>query len=205
MGLYARIAIADIALALSRFVLVILLVVLPHFGLGGVLASFAGSIFIGCVILFPFKATYGKFKMSDFKKIVKFSWPLGVEGVVGFFDIKIYSLLIAGYLGPVYLGLFEVANRIPEHLQRVFEAFRAVFFPQISELFSKGKFDEINNFVYHAVRIIGLAVSFLALLAGLFQKEIISILFSQQYGNVSSIFFYLMAILYVTYITSQKI
>jgi len=193
---YKQIAFADISIALSRMLLVIVFLIIFKMDIIGALYAFAFSLLIGCILLFPRGISRGQLKTSHFKKIIKFGWPIGIESILGFFSGRIYALIIAGFLGPASLALFEVASRIPEHLQRVFGAFRSVFFPQIAELFSKGKSVEIKNLVYHALRVLGLIVAFFAFLAGMFHKEIITVLFSSQYGHVSQIFFYLMIVSY---------
>lgn len=193
---YRQIALGDISIALLRTALIAVFLAVFKMGLSGVLYAFAASLIAGCAVLFPFGVSQGRFKISYVKQAIRFSWPIEIENVLGIFSEKIFSLLIVGFLGPVSLASFEIAGRIPQNLQRVFEAFRSVFFPQISELFSKNRIDEIDSFAYHTMRVMGLIASFLILLSGIFHKEIITVLFSSQYSYVSQLFFYLMIAFY---------
>lgn len=98
------------------------------------------------------------------------------------------TFIIGGFIGPAEIAIYEIARKIPESIESLYEAFRKVYFPFISDLFGQKKNQEATDMLNHSVRLIAVAGVFGILVAFFFGSEIITLLFSSGYERSSLLF-----------------
>jgi O-antigen/teichoic acid export membrane protein len=103
--------------------------------------------------------------------------------------------LIGGLLGPVEIALYEIARKIPESLEMLFEAFRQVYFPFISKLFAEDKLEKATRMIQTSLRLVTFAGMFGTIIAFIFGKEILTLFFSDKYAESAPVFSILMILL----------
>src|SRR5262249_47402453 len=84
--------------------------------------------------------------------------------------------------GPASVAYYAVATRIPDALQRLAESYLAVFFPTMSAMLARGRGDEAGQLLSRSLRLISFATALVALIAVLFNQEIMILLFEQKYA-----------------------
>ena len=72
-------------------------------------------------------------------EILRFGAPLQVTRFLWFLLRRVDILLLAAIAGPTSVAYYSVAARIPDALQRMSEAYIAVYFPTISSMLASGK------------------------------------------------------------------
>src|SRR5262249_24952189 len=77
---------------------------------------------------------------------------------------------------------YAVATRIPDALQRLAESYVQVFFPTMSSLLGRGKQSEAGQLFSRSLRLISFGTALIALIAVLFNREIMVLLFEQKYA-----------------------
>lgn len=180
---YKEVAVSLIINSVSKLILIIVLMKLLNMGFSGLnialLVSFAISIYYQFMVI-PIKKEF-KPSYQLFKKIFQFGFPLGLNGALYFVYSKIGRFIIGSMISPISVAYYDIADKVPESISRMYEAFRSVYFPHMSELFSKKRFKETEDLLNASIRIISFLTIFLALGIMIFQKDIISILFSNRY------------------------
>jgi len=180
---YRKMAISQVINGVFRlFFIIVFLIVLKMSVIGLICAflfSFTASVLFQFLVI-PVKKKFN-FSLIIYKKILKFGFPLGLNSVLTFIFTRIDRFMIGAMISPLGVAHFEIASRIPDSSRRMFESFRAVYFPNISELFAKKKYTEAENVLNASLRLISFLTIFVALVALLFQKEIICLLFSDRY------------------------
>ena len=173
----------DIIYSFASFFLTIILVIWFHQGVVGLV--YARLIPKTLAMLFAFFHLRQYFRIRfDFillKKLLRFGFPLYINNILNFFFSKADTFLIGMFLGTADVALYEIARKIPESLEMLYNAFRVVFFPIITNIFASGKSDHFTKVLNDANRLLTFVGVFSALLAFLFRKEIITIIFSERY------------------------
>ena len=119
------------------------------------------------------------------KHIASFSAPLYANDILTFIYNKVSILFIASMLTPVSVARFEMAGKIPEGFGRLFSSLIVVYFPSISELLAKGEKQQAVQFMNRGVILATTILSMVTLVTFLFRKEIVLLLFSEQYVDAS--------------------
>ncbi len=165
-----------------------------------------GTTFLAVVTqisVVPFKKiSLGATDKEKYKKILKFSIPLYFNNLLTFTYDRISIFIIGAYLSPVSVAYYDVAQKVPEALKKIFHSFIIVYFPNISQLFSKGDKDAAENLMNKSLVIISLITTFCVLIAFLFRNEIIILLFSEKYLGSSLAFALLMLNFYLRAISN---
>jgi O-antigen/teichoic acid export membrane protein len=110
--------------------------------------------------------------------------------------------MIGALLNPVSVAVYEVALKIPDGFMRIFNSFIVVYFPGISNLFAKGNRDDAHRMMNSSLVLLSTGISFLVLVAFLFANEIVLVLFSKEYLEVSLAFALLMLNFYIRAISN---
>jgi len=147
-------------------------------------------------ILIPIKRLVSRNVESKiFKDLLNFSIPLYFNNIFTFMYGRVNLIIIGLLLNPISVGsvgLYDAATKVPEALKRLFNSFIVVYFPNISRLFSdknKTKAEELMNGT-----LLGFSttLNIIILISFLFNKEIIILIFSAKYAEVSLVFSLLM-------------
>ncbi len=127
---------------------------------------------------FPYKVNI---KTDSLKQMLKFGFPLYINNFFNYVYSKADSMIIGGFLGPSQIAIYEVAQKIPESLNMLYESFMRVYFPTVSKFYAQGNREQVSHYLNHTNRLL----TFLGLLVTLgvviLQKEIIVLLFSYRY------------------------
>jgi O-antigen/teichoic acid export membrane protein len=126
------------------------------------------------------------------RSLIRFGFPLYLNNILTFLYSRINVIIIGAFLSPASVAFFEVANKIPEGFLRMFRAFIVVYFPNQSNLFSKGEKKDAQNLMNMSLFAFSFTFCFLTLLSFLFGKEIVHMAFSDAYTEVSIAFSLLM-------------
>lgn len=94
---------------------------------------------------------------------------------------RIDRFMLGAMAGPTSIAYYEVASRIPECSRNVYNSFQSVYFPNMTELFKKNQSGEIEKVLNVSLRFIAFITTFVTLVVTLFQKEIVTVLFSEKY------------------------
>ena len=105
------------------------------------------------------------------------------------------SFIIVAFLGAEQIAVYEIARKIPESIESMYDAFRKVYFPYISDLFAKNRTDLASEMLNHSLRLITFAGVLGTLIAFFFGNEIITLLFSGKYQDSALLFGFLMMLL----------
>jgi O-antigen/teichoic acid export membrane protein len=115
------------------------------------------------------------------KGMLRFGLPLQVQYMLDFVFARIDTVIIGFWLGTGSVAFYEVARKLPDSAMYLFDAFHSVYFSFVAKLHSNGSWDKVVKLLNNSTRMLSFVTSFGALVAVLFGKQIISMLFSQKY------------------------
>lgn len=194
------IGLVELLSSLINLLLIGWLVVYLHAGLLGLV--YAKLFSLGIAYLIAYLAASIRHRLSlnlpVLWELLRFGFPLQVNYVMSFIFMRLDTLIIAALLGPAGTAFYEVARRIPDSLIRIYDAFRAVYFPFISNLFAEKKLETATSVLNNSVRWLSFITILGSLIALLFGNEIITLLFSEQYQASVPVFVILMIALNLT-------
>lgn len=160
------------------------------------------TIFIQIISVPRKMVTFRLPNLSFYKKIIGFSFPLYLNNICNFIVERANVMIIGAFLTSVSIAYYDVATKFPAAFKRIFSSFIVVFFPNISNLFSRGEDEKAGNLMNQYLVIFSTALSILILFGFLFRVEIITLVFSQKY-EASALAFALMLIpFYIRAMTS---
>ncbi len=200
--LFKQIAVWDILSSFLNLALLFLLIVLPISSLAVLVCSYLIAYLIAGAYIFlsiPVKKRL-TLEFTLAKDIIKFGFPLQLNDILSFFYGRIDTLMIAAMLSPADIAYFEVARKIPDSLLSFFDAYNTVFFPLFSRLHSTAEHEKAESLLRNALRLVTFVSLFIASIAFLFGKDIMRLLFSDQYIAAAPVFFILMIALTLTLI-----
>jgi O-antigen/teichoic acid export membrane protein len=131
-------------------------------------------------------------KPESVRTLTRFSLPLYSNNLLTLVYDRSSTFLIGALLNPVSVAAFEVALKVPDGFMRLFNSFIVVYFPNLSSLFSKGNRQDAHNMMNSSLVLLSTGIVFLVLVSFLFAKEIVLVLFSKEYVEVSLPFALLM-------------
>ena len=202
--LFTTIGISSLIGSLTYFVLLLWVV----YGINGnitwlllakALASLLAAVFIFCSI--PIKKRLS-FRVDIFKDLMKFGLPLQVNDILSFVFSRIDTIVIAAFLGPAEIALYEIARKVPDNLRTFYGPFIQVYFPFISKRYVLEGQQQASNLLNDALRFVAFVTLFGTAIAVLFGQAIIQLLFSNKYVSVAPIFVLLMINLSVALISN---
>jgi O-antigen/teichoic acid export membrane protein len=127
-----------------------------------------------------------------YQSILKFCTPIYLNNILTFIYENLSIFIISAVLNPVSLATYDVARKAPVAMLRVFHSFIIVYFPNASKLFSQGKVDEARHLMVRSLTVCLSGTLFISVIAFIFQKEIIELVFSAKYQAASMAFALLM-------------
>ena len=115
------------------------------------------------------------------KELLSFSWPLMFAGMLGLVMGWIDTLMLGYFLTAKDVGIYRASLATARLLVVVPASFSSIFFPLITELYSKGQIEELKGTNYAVTKWIFMIVFPLVLLMILFSKQILYILYGSAY------------------------
>lgn len=184
-NLFKKFAIVQTLAAASRVLMIVIYLFLKKLSIDSLIfIEIVTSIFPLVILLF----NVPKSEISDFKRniqqyrdLIKFSIPLYMNNLLTFSYDKINIFMIAAFLTPVSIASYDVANRIPESLKRIFAAFTIVFFPGMTRLISENNKEGAIKLMNKSLVVFSYVLSTGVLISFFFSSQIIKLLFSDTY------------------------
>ncbi len=131
-------------------------------------------------------------KAESVRSLTQFSVPLYSNNILALVFDRSSTFLIGALLNPASVAAFEVALKIPDGFMRLFNSFIIVYFPSLSNLFARGNREDAHRMMNSSLVLLSTGIIFLVLVAFLFAEEIVLVLFSREYLQVSPAFALLM-------------
>jgi len=141
-------------------------------------------------------------KVESVRSLTRFSVPLYSNNILTLVHDRSSTFLIGALMNPASVAAFEVALKIPDGFMRLFNSFIVVYFPTLSNLFAKDNRDDAHRMMNSSLILLSTGITFLVLVAFLFAGEIILVLFSEEYLEVSLAFALLMLNFYIRAISN---
>jgi O-antigen/teichoic acid export membrane protein len=141
-------------------------------------------------------------KAETMRNLTRFSVPLYSNNILTLIHDRSSTFLIGALLNPISVAAFEVALKVPDGFMRLFNSFIIVYFPSLSNLFAKGNRDDAHRMMNSSLVTLSTGIIFAVLVAFLFGKEIVLVLFTKEYLEVSLAFALLMLNFYLRAISN---
>jgi O-antigen/teichoic acid export membrane protein len=202
--LFRSIATADSIDAFVNFGLTLAFVLFLDRGAIGLIEARLISSSLSCAFAYfsiPVKKRL-EFHLDPLKGMLRFGFPLYINDILTFSYSRIDTLIIGALLGPAEIAYYAIAQRIPSSLQRLYEAFRVVYFSFMSKLFGLGEQSEAERLLNHSTRLVSFVTALGALIALVFGADIIVLVFSEQYLPSVPAFIVLMIGLSITLVSN---
>jgi O-antigen/teichoic acid export membrane protein len=183
--------------SILSFIFTIIIIRWMYLGLDGRIWARIISMALPVILAIVFTRIQWKLEL-DFRllsEVIRFSFPLFLNYILSFVFMRADTFIIGGFLGAEEIAVYEIARKIPESIESMYDAFRKVYFPFISDLFAKKRNDLAAGMLNHSLRLITFAGVFGILIAFFFGREIIIFLFSGKYQDSSLLFGLLMIVL----------
>jgi O-antigen/teichoic acid export membrane protein len=116
-----------------------------------------------------------------FIDLLRFGLPLQENRFLWFLFDRIDVLLLGTLAGPLAVAYYSVANKVPDAMQRLADSFIAVYYPTVSSLLSSKKVKQAHWYLNHSLRLVSFLTALSTLVAVVFGKEIVHLLFSDKY------------------------
>lgn len=201
---YQRMATAQIARCLGRLVLTVVLLGPLHAGVAALVYSWSLSFAVAIGYEFwslPVRSVW-RWQWMALAAILRFGLPLQVTRFLAFFSARLHVSLLGALVGPSAVAFFAIAGRMPDGLQTVSDSFFRVYFPTMSSLLSAGHHDSAEAMLRRSLRLIAFAGSVAAIVAVVFSREIVTLLFSAKYASSAPVFALLMLALQMSVLVS---
>jgi O-antigen/teichoic acid export membrane protein len=180
---FRLIGIVNTVAAIVNFIATLVLVL--YLNLSTVGLVYALLISNALIVITASGAAHIKFRhgisLDILKEMLIFGSPLQMQFMLNFVFSRIDTVLIGSFLGTAGVAFYEVARKLPDGFMSLYEAFQSVYYPFISRFHAEGEREKLVRLLNNSIRVLLFLTSFLALLAVLFGKEIISLLFSPEY------------------------
>lgn len=201
---YRRMAVAQILRSVLRLGLTILFLSVLELGVKALIYSWTISFVVSAVyqyLILPMSRRF-VFQRPLLVEMLRFGFPLQLSRLLWFAFTQVHVLLLGALAGPASAAYYSVAARIPRALQQLSESYIAVYFPTTAALLARGERSRAFQVLNHSLRLISFGAALVALTAVVFSREIVTLLFSEQYAVISKAFALLMIGFHVTFVLS---
>ena len=183
LKLFRRMAVVQGVTSVLNFCLVVVFLMVFRAGLEGLLLATlltAVAMLLLRFVMIPLPKHLG-FDWQLVRQMVRFGLPLQANSILTFISQRLDMLLLGALATPTAVAYLGVASKIPQNLQRLYQSVYAVFFPHMTELFSWQQDDQAAATLNRFLRLATLMTTSSALVALLFQNEIVLLIFSERY------------------------
>ncbi|MFN8483688.1 MAG: flippase [Anaerolineae bacterium] len=203
---YRQMAAARIVRSVLRVVLSVVGLYALKLGILALIYSWVLSFAVSLVLQYSVLPVAGRFALRRFavqwqvvKGMLRFSFPLYLSTLVWFALQRIDVVLLGALAGPASVAFYATAGRLPDALQRLSDAYVSVYYPTLSALLKKNRRHEARILVDHSLQLVGFLTAVAALIAVVFGREIMTLVFSERYAVTSKAFGVLMIAFHVTF------
>ena len=166
-----------------ELVLLILLVVVYRLGFWGLIIAKVASQTNWAILAYRaihFEHKW-EFNVTLLKEMLKFGFPLQMQYIFGFAFSRLDTLLVGSLLGTRGVAFYDIAKKIPDSLMQLYSVFISVYFPLSANVYATEKKEKTDYVLNNSIRLITFLAVFAALLIAFFGKNIIILLFSEEY------------------------
>ena len=201
---YQHVAMAQVTRSLLRFGLTVLFLVPLQMGILGVVASWILSFTISFSFQYLMLPVSKRpiVKIGTLTEVLRFGAPIQVTYFLWHVSGQIQVVLLSTLAGPASVAIFDVAAKIPLALQRFSESFISVYFPTMSSLLSSKQYKKAGWMLDQSMKLSSFASGIGVLFAVLFSRDIIGLLFSEQYAGAALAFSIMMVAFHMMFIVN---
>jgi O-antigen/teichoic acid export membrane protein len=180
---WSRIGTSNAITGITRFVLVITLVLALKAGILGLLAAEIGALLGGLLFAYIGIPVRKQLVIDShaLRKMLRFGFPLQFNDILTLIASRVDTLIIGVLLGPAEVAYYGIANKIPNMLNQIYITFRQVYFPLLSDLYRSGDKEKASRLLNVSIRLVAFATALGVLFTVLFGREVIILLFSERY------------------------
>lgn len=121
---------------------------------------------------------------DSFRDIFKFGFPIYINAIVNYVSNFAGTFIIGGSMSTAAVAQFSNAGKMPQGVGRLFDSFRVVYFPTLSQLFSSGNKKEAAIFMNKTLVILA-SVTFAGVIVSfLFSEELVQLVLGDQYQKL---------------------
>jgi O-antigen/teichoic acid export membrane protein len=175
-----------------------------NYGLNGLVFAYITSLLLTSIISLSFfyRKIFEKYENEDlievdFKKVLKYSWPLSLTGIIFIFLSQIDYLFLGSLESISSVAPYKIYASIAIVLGMVLESFEKIYKPIISEYFSNGNFGKINELYLRVTHLVSSLNGLVFLILAIFGFEILGYIISDEYLVSKSSFVILLMGYYV--------
>lgn len=197
---YHHMAVAQILRSVLRLCLSIVFLVTLKLGVTALIYSWVisfavSSVYQYLVLPIPKRFAYQRPLLGE---ILRFGLPLQGNRFLWLVSGRVDVLLLGALVGPTGVAYYTIAARIPTALTRLAQSYIAVYFPTMAALLAEGKRRQAGRLLDHSLRLFSFGAALVALIAVLFSRQVVTLLFSDKYATSSVVFALLMVALHMT-------
>ena len=180
---WSRIGVSNAITGVTRFVLVIILIVVFKAGILGLMAAEIGAQAGGLVFAYTGIPIQKRIEIDPhmIRKMLKFGFPLQLNDILTIIAGRVDTLIIGILLGPADVAYYSIANKIPSMINQIYITFRQIYFPLLSDLYRKGDKKRVSQLLNVSTRLVSFFTTLGVLIAALFGREVIVLFFSERY------------------------
>jgi O-antigen/teichoic acid export membrane protein len=187
---YQHLALAQILRSALRLTVSTVVLLVMGWGLPGLLISWIVSFAVSSA--YQWLAIPVRWRLTIdwnlIRRMLAFGMPLQMTRYLWFAMQRIDTFVISVLIGPVGVAMYDVAGRLPQGLQRLWEAYAAVYHPSLSSKFAQRDLTGSIQLIERSLRLFNFATLFFAWATVLVGKNLIVFLFKQQYAGASTTF-----------------
>ena len=131
------------------------------------------NIILYMVVRKKFTIKISSFNVKDGQQLLYYGWWMMITSVAGIIIYYIDRYIIAFILGAIYVTYYTVAFDLISRGNMITSNIVNVFYPYITELYSKRKYEVIRNQLFLLLKIIVFIMSIFALVFIIFSKDLL--------------------------------
>lgn len=148
---------------------------------GAMLFTLAASWFVIRKKLFPKYSEYPNVPVA--KKLLSFSWPLGLTGATSLAATRSDIILLGYFLTSKDIGIFTPAVVIAQMLSYISRSFELIFLPVVSEFFARENKAQLSLIFKSVSKWLFIILLLALLFIVVFPKETILLLYGKEYAD----------------------
>ena len=184
LHLYKEFAYIRILEALLKLIGIVIFVTILEMQIYGILYAIILSAIISAILAYFLIPWFiiPKIKARLLKEMFFFGFPLQVNDFLGWLFERTDTIMIGKMISLASVGIYEIGYKIPNQLRALFVAYRSVLFPHLSKLYSDNDKIEADYLLKETLRIVSFIMAIATLLAVLYGKVVLLLLFTQKYA-----------------------
>jgi O-antigen/teichoic acid export membrane protein len=127
------------------------------------------------------------------RQLLAFSAPLYANSIGYLLSTRLNLFLLAGLTDPVSVANYGAAGQVPDGFARIFQAMVVAYFPFASRLSDAADKRGATRLLAFALALAAFGNMVAVVIAALFGRELLTVLFGAKYGTATLVFVVLMA------------